>query len=142
MPPESKSPLEKLMGAGASMFRRGFNSSKWYDHHLLLLLVLVTSCCLVLVFSGDDLFLKLCNGSKTEAKLAMARIKLLRNKREVQVRQMRRDIAMLLQSRQEDTARIRVFSSFSFLGSCFSSLELALCSVIFSCSLVTFALVC
>ncbi|KAG1361036.1 IST1-like protein [Cocos nucifera] len=62
------------MGAGASIFRRGFNSSK----------------------------------CKTEAKLAMARIKLLRNKREVQVRQMRRDIAMLLQSRQEDTARIRV----------------------------------
>ncbi|XP_038979004.1 IST1-like protein [Phoenix dactylifera] len=74
MPPESKSPIDKLMGAGASMFRRGFNSSK----------------------------------CKTEAKLAMARIKLLRNKREVQVRQMRRDIAMLLQSRQEDTARIRV----------------------------------
>ncbi|XP_010935225.1 uncharacterized protein [Elaeis guineensis] len=74
MPPESKSPLQKLMGAGASIFRRGFNSSK----------------------------------CKTEAKLAMARIKLLRNKREVQVRQMRRDIAMLLQSRQEDTARIRV----------------------------------
>ncbi|KAH7692248.1 Vacuolar protein sorting-associated protein Ist1 protein [Dioscorea alata] len=45
---------------------------------------------------------------KTEAKMAIARIKLLRNKREVQVRQMRRDIAMLLESRQEDTARIRV----------------------------------
>ncbi|KAJ0960314.1 hypothetical protein J5N97_001885 [Dioscorea zingiberensis] len=40
--------------------------------------------------------------------MAIARIKLLRNKREVQVRQMRRDIAMLLESRQEDTARIRV----------------------------------
>nr|CAD1840762.1 unnamed protein product [Ananas comosus var. bracteatus] len=36
------------------------------------------------------------------------RIKLLRNKREAQVRQMRRDIAALLESRQEDTARIRV----------------------------------
>ncbi|XP_008812038.2 IST1-like protein [Phoenix dactylifera] len=74
MPPESKSPLQKLMGAGASMFRCGFNSSKL----------------------------------KTESKLATARIKLLRNKREVQVRQMRRDMAMLLESRQEDTARIRV----------------------------------
>ncbi|EHA8591479.1 IST1-like protein [Cocos nucifera] len=74
MPPESKSPLHKLMRAGASMFRRGFNSSK----------------------------------CKTEAKLGTARIKLLRNKREVQVRQMRRDIAILLESRQEDTARIRV----------------------------------
>ncbi|KAG0477820.1 hypothetical protein HPP92_012539 [Vanilla planifolia] len=45
---------------------------------------------------------------KTEANLVSARIKLLRNRRETQVRQMRRDIAMLLQSGQEDTARIRV----------------------------------
>ncbi|KAJ6812950.1 IST1-like protein [Iris pallida] len=45
---------------------------------------------------------------KTEAKLASARIKLLRNKREAQVRQMRRDIAMLISSAQQDTARIRV----------------------------------
>ena len=43
MPPESKSPLQKLMGAGASIFRRGFNSSKWYDHHLLLLFLLLSS---------------------------------------------------------------------------------------------------
>ncbi|KAF5753090.1 hypothetical protein HS088_TW01G01009 [Tripterygium wilfordii] len=40
--------------------------------------------------------------------MAVARIKLLRNKREVVVRQMRRDIAMLLQSRQDATARVRV----------------------------------
>lgn len=40
----------------------------------------------------------------------MARIKLLRNKREVQVRQMRRDVAMLLEGRQDSTARIRVTS--------------------------------
>ncbi|KAK8966127.1 hypothetical protein KSP40_PGU007113 [Platanthera guangdongensis] len=45
---------------------------------------------------------------KTEANLVSARIKLLRNKREAQVRQMRRDIAMLIQSGEEDTARIRV----------------------------------
>ncbi|KAM0011226.1 putative vacuolar protein sorting-associated protein Ist1 [Helianthus debilis subsp. tardiflorus] len=45
---------------------------------------------------------------KTAAKLAVARIKLLRNKREVVVRQMRRDIALLLQSGQDATARIRV----------------------------------
>ncbi|XP_072968345.1 uncharacterized protein [Typha angustifolia] len=45
---------------------------------------------------------------KTEAKLATSRIKLLRNKREAQVRQMRRDIAMLLESGKDDTARIRV----------------------------------
>ncbi|KAD5960776.1 hypothetical protein R6Q59_013836 [Mikania micrantha] len=45
---------------------------------------------------------------KTAAKLAVARIKLLRNKRQVVVRQMRRDIALLLQSGQDATARIRV----------------------------------
>ncbi|KAI9072344.1 hypothetical protein K1719_045707 [Acacia pycnantha] len=45
---------------------------------------------------------------KTAAKMAVARIKLLRNKREVVVRQMRRDIALLLQSGQDGTARIRV----------------------------------
>lgn len=50
----------------------------------------------------------LCFCSKTAAKMAVARIKLLRNKREVVVRQMRRDIAMLLQSGQDATARIRV----------------------------------
>ncbi|KAL2333870.1 hypothetical protein Fmac_015083 [Flemingia macrophylla] len=45
---------------------------------------------------------------KTAAKMAVARIKLLKNKREVVVRQMRRDIALLLQSGQDATARIRV----------------------------------
>lgn len=42
------------------------------------------------------------------AKMAVARIKLLRNKREVVVMQMRRDIAMLLQTKQHATARIMV----------------------------------
>ncbi|XP_044470192.1 IST1 homolog [Mangifera indica] len=45
---------------------------------------------------------------KTAAKMAVARIKLLRNKREALVKQMRRDIALLLQSKQDATARIRV----------------------------------
>ncbi|GMI66098.1 IST1-LIKE 3 [Hibiscus trionum] len=45
---------------------------------------------------------------KTAAKMAVARIKLLRNKRQVTVKQMRRDIALLLQSGQDATARIRV----------------------------------
>lgn len=49
------------------------------------------------------------------AKMTVARIKLLRNKREVVVRQMRRDIAMLLESRQDATARIRVLFTFSYL---------------------------
>lgn len=55
--------------------------------------------------------------SKTAAKMAVARIKLLRNKREVVVKQMRRDIALLLQSGQDSTARIRVLtiSLFPFL---------------------------
>lgn len=45
---------------------------------------------------------------KTAAKMAVARIKLLRNKRQVVVKQMRRDIALLLHSGQDATARIRV----------------------------------
>lgn len=44
--------------------------------------------------------------------MAVARIKLLRNKREAVVRQMRRDIALLLQSKQDATARIRVILFF------------------------------
>ncbi|KAI3938406.1 hypothetical protein MKW98_015305 [Papaver atlanticum] len=58
----------------------------------------------VLVFGGGFKSSK----CKTMAKLATARIKLLRNKREVVVKQMRRDIALLLQSGQDTTARIRV----------------------------------
>ncbi|XP_024020338.1 uncharacterized protein LOC21399460 [Morus notabilis] len=45
---------------------------------------------------------------KTLLKLAIPRIKLLRNRREVQLKQMRRDIAKLLETGQEATARIRV----------------------------------
>ncbi|KAL6521433.1 hypothetical protein OROGR_018002 [Orobanche gracilis] len=45
---------------------------------------------------------------KTMAKMATARVKLLRNKREVVIKQIRRDIAMLLESGQDATARIRV----------------------------------
>ncbi|KAJ4966156.1 hypothetical protein NE237_018005 [Protea cynaroides] len=40
--------------------------------------------------------------------LATARMKLLRNRREVVLKQMRRDVALLLQSGQDATARIRV----------------------------------
>ncbi|MQM11826.1 hypothetical protein Taro_044736 [Colocasia esculenta] len=59
--------------------------------------------------SSASLFFRGFNSSnKTEAKLAVARIKLLRNRREVQVRQMQRDVAMLLDSHQDSTARIRV----------------------------------
>ncbi|KAL7132102.1 hypothetical protein ABFS83_12G048700 [Erythranthe nasuta] len=45
---------------------------------------------------------------KTMAKMTVARVKLLRNKRDVVIKQMRRDIAMLLESGQDATARIRV----------------------------------
>lgn len=45
---------------------------------------------------------------KTEARMAAARMKLLRNRREAQVRKMRGDIAALLRDGREDTARIRV----------------------------------
>ncbi|VFQ88196.1 unnamed protein product [Cuscuta campestris] len=58
----------------------------------------------------SSLFRRGFNSSKckTMARMTTARIKLLRNKREVVVRQMRRDIAMLLESRQDASARIRV----------------------------------
>ncbi|KAJ0975172.1 hypothetical protein J5N97_017137 [Dioscorea zingiberensis] len=45
---------------------------------------------------------------KTLLKLTIPRIKLLRNRREIQLKQMRRDIAKLLENGQEATARIRV----------------------------------
>ncbi|KAL1820583.1 hypothetical protein ACET3Z_015452 [Daucus carota] len=59
---------------------------------------------------GISLFCNSFNSSKckTMTKMAVARIKLLRNKRQVVVKQMRRDIALLLQSGQDATARIRV----------------------------------
>ncbi|KAK3018057.1 hypothetical protein RJ639_005182 [Escallonia herrerae] len=59
---------------------------------------------------GISIFRRGFNSSKckTSAKMAVARIKLLRNKRQVVVKQMRRDIALLLQSGQDATARIRV----------------------------------
>lgn len=50
--------------------------------------------------------------SKTAAKMTVARIKLLRNKRQAVVKQMRRDIALLLQSGQDATARVRVHACF------------------------------
>ncbi|KAL6209418.1 hypothetical protein ACLB2K_020360 [Fragaria x ananassa] len=45
---------------------------------------------------------------KTLLKLTIPRIKLLRNRRDIQIKQMRRDIAKLLETGQEATARIRV----------------------------------
>ncbi|KAK4368185.1 hypothetical protein RND71_011977 [Anisodus tanguticus] len=69
-----------------------------------------TKHCKKAMKMGLSLFCRTFNSSKckTMAKMTVARIKLLRNKREVVVRQMRRDIAMLLESRQDATARIRV----------------------------------
>nr|GMC55179.1 IST1 homolog [Ipomoea batatas]GME20549.1 IST1 homolog [Ipomoea batatas] len=45
---------------------------------------------------------------KTLLKLTIPRIKLLRNRREIQLKQMRKEIAKLLETGQEATARIRV----------------------------------
>ncbi|KAI3742099.1 hypothetical protein L1987_59779 [Smallanthus sonchifolius] len=45
---------------------------------------------------------------KTSLKLATSRIKLMKNKKEVQINQMKRDLAQLLETGQERTARIRV----------------------------------
>ncbi|CAN6541108.1 unnamed protein product [Malus baccata var. baccata] len=45
---------------------------------------------------------------KTALKLAVSRIKLLKNKKDAQVKQMRRELAQLLETGQDRTARIRV----------------------------------
>ncbi|XP_027070344.1 uncharacterized protein [Coffea arabica] len=45
---------------------------------------------------------------KTALKLAASRMKLMKNKKEVQVKQMKRELAGLLESGQDQTARIRV----------------------------------
>nr|XP_051196900.1 uncharacterized protein LOC127310258 [Lolium perenne] len=44
---------------------------------------------------------------KTEARMAAARMKLLRNRRDAQLRKMRGDVAALLRDGRDDTARIR-----------------------------------
>ncbi|KAH9623911.1 hypothetical protein KSS87_006336 [Heliosperma pusillum] len=45
---------------------------------------------------------------KTALNLAKSRIKLMKNKKDAQVRQLKREIAQLLQNKQDQTARIRV----------------------------------
>lgn len=45
---------------------------------------------------------------KTELRLAIARIKLMKNKRENHLKQMKRELAQLLETRQDQKARIRV----------------------------------
>ncbi|KAG4142108.1 hypothetical protein ERO13_D06G113600v2 [Gossypium hirsutum] len=70
-------------------------------------------CCdlIFLIMSVlDSLFNKGFKAAKckTLLKLTIPRIKLLRNRRKIQIKQMRRDIAKLLEIGQEATARIRV----------------------------------
>ncbi|PWZ30335.1 hypothetical protein Zm00014a_004370 [Zea mays] len=47
---------------------------------------------------------------KTSLRMAVARIKLLQNRKEVQVRQMRREVAQLLEANQDMTARIKILT--------------------------------
>ncbi|KAL1536214.1 IST1 isoform X1 [Salvia divinorum] len=58
----------------------------------------------------DSFFTKSFKSSKcrTLLRLTIPRIKLLRNRREIQIKQMRREIAKLLETGQEASARIRV----------------------------------
>ncbi|XP_057768319.1 uncharacterized protein LOC130988476 isoform X1 [Salvia miltiorrhiza] len=60
--------------------------------------------------SSKELLSRSFNPSKckTSLRLAASRLKLLRNKKEAQVKQMRREISLLLESGQDQTARIRV----------------------------------
>ncbi|GMQ06222.1 hypothetical protein CsSME_00050885 [Camellia sinensis var. sinensis] len=45
---------------------------------------------------------------KTTLKLASSRLKLMKNKKDVQVKQMKKELAQLLEAGQDQTARIRV----------------------------------
>ena len=56
--------------------------------------------------------------SKTLLKLTIPRIKLLRNRKDLSLKQMRRDIAKLLENGQEATARIRVSHALPWSGNC------------------------
>lgn len=113
---DSKSParaLRRLAGAAvaAVLLRRSFSASKWYGVHVFLRAVPFCFSFSAAPFLCDGVGNEsdlCCSGSKTEARMATARMKLLRNRREAQVRQMRRDVAALLRDKQEDTARIRV----------------------------------
>nr|GME03509.1 dentin sialophosphoprotein-like [Ipomoea batatas] len=60
--------------------------------------------------SSKDALTKSFNSAKckTSLKLASSRLKLLRNKKELQLKQMKRELAQLLESGQNQTARIRV----------------------------------
>ena len=73
---------------------------------LLLLLLLFLG---LFNLSISDLFTNVHTFSKTLLKLTIPRIKLLRNRREIQLKNMRREIAKLLETGQEATARIRVY---------------------------------
>ncbi|KAL5654648.1 hypothetical protein ACJX0J_033967, partial [Zea mays] len=57
---------------------------------------------------------------KTSLRMAVARIKLLRNRKEVQVRQMCREVAQLLEANQDMTARIKLEHSGLKLSTCTS----------------------
>ena len=59
-------------------------------------------------FSGNGKCYIWCFCSKTCLSLAISRIKLLQNKRDMQLKLMRKEIAQFLQTGQEQIARIRV----------------------------------
>lgn len=66
-------------------------------------------------------FLFFAFGSKTCLNLAISRIKLLQNKRDVQLKQMRKEIFQFLQAGQEAIARIRVIPQLLVTAAIFAS---------------------
>lgn len=81
--------------------------------HFIIFIIVVVAAAFIVVFLVfnlfvTDLFANVHTFSKTLLKLTIPRIKLLRNRREIQLKNMRRDIAKLLETGQEATARIRV----------------------------------
>ena len=83
----------------------------WYEFLSFVAVIIYNISNLIFGFWCELLSI-VSNCSKTLLKLTIPRIKLLRNRREIQIKQMRRDIAKLLETGQEATARIRVETVF------------------------------
>jgi hypothetical protein len=100
--------MHKSKGKFSGVLHKGFKPDKWS--------VEIDFCCSRSDAEGWGNLPNVCFiffflwwfPSKTSPRMAVGRIKLLRNRKEVQVRQMRREVAQLLEANQDMTARIRV----------------------------------
>ncbi|GER51401.1 regulator of Vps4 activity in the MVB pathway protein [Striga asiatica] len=96
--------IKKVLKSG----KKGFSKTCPYDTAVPTMVQAMKKS--KLLQNSKDLLSRSFNPAKckTSLRLASSRFKLLRNKKEVQVKQMRREIAQLLESGQDQTAQIRV----------------------------------